>query len=236
MEISQIKSRIIQYLPSDDPEWESNWRLAQEIGGQTQDGIQHAANRDDSILDGEGAKIGVFGEIYTNKCLGWRHLNALEPGVIHGHYDLQHPVYLNVTGECKAKRRTVRPQSHYLNTIAACNTRQATKYYMFSTVLMNTRDKLPRAVWLTGYIPPAIFRAKPENGGAFLGKKGEKDPTSFAPFPFVKDCFNMPIFSNYPFPTGNVRPHQVITVSVNEPINPKGMEILSRFTQRNVVE
>ena len=125
-----------------------------------------------SISKGKGNILGFIGEYSALSLLKDGHMsNTYE-------YDIKTPTS---TIDVKTKRTRVKPQPHYMCSIAAYNTKQRCSHYVFVRMLSDYSK-----CWVLGWIQ----KKKYFNDAKFL-KRGEEDGDNG--YIVKADCYNLPI-------------------------------------------
>jgi hypothetical protein len=126
-----------------------------------------------SITGGGGNIAGFLGEILFVDYFG---------GVVQNTYDYD-VIIEGFKVDVKTKRTTVKPEKHYLATVADFNTKQKCDIYYF--VRVDIEKKLG---FLLGGLKKSEFYKN-----ATFNKKGEIDPSSDRGWTFKADCYNIEI-------------------------------------------
>ena len=130
-----------------------------------------------SIMNGKGNFIGFIGEAATKSYF------QIPITTNHNTYDYD-LVLNNDTIDVKSKKTSVIPSPDFECSVAAYNTKQKCKYYLFTRVYQPKDKKLPTEVFLMGYYPKDLYY----QNARFL-KKGEIDGTNG--FVVRDNCYNM---------------------------------------------
>ena len=137
-----------------------------------------------SIMNGKGNFIGFVGEAAVKSFFNIP-LNTDQNTY---DYDIileNHPI------DVKSKKTSVVPSLNFECSVAAYNTKQKCKYYLFTRVYHPKDKRLPVSVYLMGYYPKELYY----KNARFL-KKGQIDGTNG--FVVRDDCFNMYYQDLYP--------------------------------------
>lgn len=129
-----------------------------------------------SIRKGNGNFVGFVGEHIVSEYLGIDLDNSYDYDIVVGGYPC----------DIKTKECTSPPEPHYECSIAAFNTKQECKVYIFVRVCDDV-------AWLLGWMPKTEYFEK----ARFL-KKGQVDKSNG--FVVKADCYNLAISELYPFP------------------------------------
>lgn len=173
--------------------------------------------RSDSILDGEGALVGLLGEKIASHYLFMERANG--PGSPPSfQFDLRDAT--GRTYEVKTKRRNYPCRPHYFCSVPDANATQRTTFYLFASLLWPEQEPRPRLFTILGYTSPERFKQQ-----CYFGRRGDPDPTSptSRTFRFRADCWNVPAFALLPFPGG------VEVRSSDRDIQPFGRQIMAMF-------
>jgi penicillin-binding protein-related factor A (putative recombinase) len=128
-----------------------------------------------SITKGRSNKFGAIGEIITADYFKEKGRSVDTASTYD--YDL---IVDGYTIDVKSKKTNVKPQPHYLATVANYNTTQQCDFYLFIRVLKD----LSKA-WILGYIKPVKFYELSN-----FVKKGDLDVNGWE---FKDDCYNLQI-------------------------------------------
>jgi len=142
---------------------ERAWRKAREMG-----------EINNSITKGDGNIAGFLGEEIANEIIKGDIKNTYD-------YDI---IKDGITYDVKTKRCTSEPKLHYECSVAAYNTKQLCKHYVFVRI-ENIKGKWTRAWVLGSYDKEQYFK-----DAKFL-KKGQTDGDNF--FKVKANCYNMEI-------------------------------------------
>lgn len=128
-----------------------------------------------SIEGGKGNIYGAIGEIVTTDYF-LKKGHSVDTKATYN-YDL---IVDGYKIDVKSKRTNVKPQPHYLATVANYNTTQQCDFYLFARALKDLSK-----VWILGYIKPVKFYEL----SSFVNK-GDLDVNGWE---FKADCYNLQI-------------------------------------------
>ncbi len=125
-----------------------------------------------SITSGEGNVCGIIGEMVVEKQFGYIRKNTRD-------YDLVNPKDSDDTADVKSKRCTSIPEAHFDNSIAAYNTQQKCKKYIFVRVRKDYKK-----AWICGELTKEEYFSK-----ATFVCQGQYDPRNH--WRCKADCYNV---------------------------------------------
>jgi hypothetical protein len=128
-----------------------------------------------SITKGWSNKFGAIGEVITADYFKQQG-RSIDTNSTY-HYDL---IVDGYKIDVKSKQTNVKPQPHYLATVANYNTTQQCDFYLFARVLKDLSKG-----WILGYIKPVKFYEL----SSFVNK-GDLDVNGWE---FKADCYNLQI-------------------------------------------
>lgn len=212
--IVSYRARVIS-VPVDAETFEET---KEEAAGLCRDIKRFYRNRADSILDGEGALVGLLGEKIAARYLFMTRVNG-EGTPPSYHFDLKDSS--DRTYEVKTKRRNYPCRPHYFCSVPDANATQRTSFYLFASLLWPQSEPRPRLFTILGYTSPQRFKQQ-----CYFSRRGDVDPTSPPnhTFRFRADCWNIPAFALLPFPGG------ADVFSSERDIQPFGRQIMAMFT------